>query len=149
MSLEEKINAEIKAAMLAKEKEKLEALRGIKAAILLEKTKEGGSAGLTPDTEIKMLQKMVKQRKESADIYKQQNRSDLYEKEMFEASVIQLFLPAQMSEAELETIIREIIVSTGASGVKDMGKVMGQATARIAGRVEGKLLAAKVRQLLG
>jgi len=148
MGLFETINDDIKAAMLAKEKEKLEALRAIKAALLLAKTEKGASHELTPDTEIKVLQRMVKQRKESAEIYQAQNRLDLAEKELFEASVIEQYLPAQMSVEELEKAVREIIARVGAKSPADMGKVMGMATKELAGKAEGKLIAETVKKIL-
>lgn len=148
MGLFETINDDIKAAMLAKEKEKLEALRAIKAALLLAKTEKGASHDLTPETEIKVLQRMVKQRKESADIYRSQNRPDLAEKELFEASVIEQYLPAQMSAEELEQTIREIVARVGAKSPADMGKVMGVATKELAGKAEGKTIAETVKKVL-
>jgi uncharacterized protein YqeY len=123
MSLEQKINDAIKAAMLAREKEKLEALRAIKSAVLLAKTEKAG-AELDAETEIKMLQKMVKQRRESADIYIGQGRNDMAEAELFQAGIIETYLPAQLSEEEVRSIIQQIVAETGAVGPKEMGKVM-------------------------
>ena len=148
MGLFETINDDIKAAMLAKEKEKLEALRAIKAALLLAKTEKSASHDLTPDIEMKVLQRMVKQRKESAEIYQSQNRPDLAEKELFEASVIEQYLPARMSAEDLEKTIREIIARVGAKSPADMGKVMGVATKELAGKAEGKDIAETVKKIL-
>jgi uncharacterized protein YqeY len=148
MGLFETINEDIKAAMLGKEKEKLEALRAIKAALLLAKTEKGASHELTPETEIKVLQRLVKQRKESAEIYQSQNRHDLAEKELFEATVIEKYLPAQMSAEELEKILRDVIARVGAKSPADMGKVMGVATKELAGKAEGKVIADTVKKLL-
>ncbi len=147
MSLTEKINEGIKDAMRAKEKEKLEALRAIKAALLLEATK-GGEKEISEATEMQILMRMHKQRKESADIYKAQNRPELAQVEVFQAGVIEAYLPKQLSEAEVEQHVRTIIADTGASSVKDMGKVMGLANAKMAGKADGKLIAAKVKELL-
>lgn len=147
MSLEEIINADIKAAMLAKEKEKLEALRAVKSAVLLAKTEKVGSE-LDADTEMKLLQKLVKQRKESAAIYVTQSRQDMADAELFQAAVIEQYLPAQMSEEEIRQSIKEIIASTGASGMKDMGKVMGIASKQLAGKADGKLISDIVKSML-
>ena len=146
MALEEKINADIKAAMLAKESAKLEALRAVKSAILLLKT---SPEGYTPETELKALQKMVKQRKETADIYKTQNRADLAEAEISQANVIEAYLPKQMDESEIKTEIEKIIASVGASSAADMGKVMGVASKQLAGKADGKLISVIVKELLG
>jgi len=148
MSLETTINEEIKDAMRAKDKITLEALRAIKSAILLAKTEKGGGSALSVDTEMKLLQKLVKQRKDSADIYKQQGRNELYQKEIDEIKVIERFLPEQMSEEELIKILKEIIEQTGASSASDMGKVMGIATKQLAGKAEGKIIASKVKEML-
>jgi uncharacterized protein YqeY len=148
MTLEDKINADIKAAMLAKEKEKLEALRAIKSAVLLAKTDKGASGDLSGDAELKLLQKLVKQRKEAADIYIQQNRKDMADVELFQASIIETYLPAQMSEDEIRGVIARIISDTGAQSQKDMGKVMGAATKELAGKADGKLVAQIVKELL-
>ena len=150
MSLEITINNEIKAAMLAKEKVRLEALRAIKAAILLAKTAEGASGEELTDTEvIKIIQKLVKQRKESAEIYTQQNRPELAETEIAEAQAMEVFLPKQMSEDELEDELKKIISSVGAMAPSDMGKVMGVATKALAGKADGKAISAMVKKLLG
>jgi uncharacterized protein YqeY len=146
MSLEEKINADIKAAMLAKESQKLEALRAIKSAILLLKT--SGEVN-SPEAEIKALQKMVKQRKETAEIYQKQNRNDLAEIELAQAAVIEKYLPAQMSEDEIREALKQIIAQVGAASPADMGKVMGVATKELSGKADGKTISAIVKQLLG
>lgn len=145
MALEEKINADIKSAMLAKETSKLEALRAVKSAILLLKT---SPEGYTDATELKALQKMVKQRKETADIYKTQNRNDLVDVELAQAAVIEAYLPKQMSEEEIKTEIVAIIVSVGASSPADMGKVMGVASKQLAGKADGKIISMIVKELL-
>jgi len=148
MSLEEKINQDIKDAMRAKEKETLESLRAIKAAILLAKTQKGASESLTEDSEMKLLQKLVKQRKDSAQIYKEQKRDDLAEKELAEADIIEKYLPEQMSDEELSAKIKEIIDQIGAKSMADMGKVMGMASKLLAGKADGKAIADKVKALL-
>ncbi len=148
MSLEEKINNDIKSAMMAKEKIRLEALRAVKSAILLAKTEKGHTDTLSADTELKLLQKQVKQRKESADIYKQQNRPELAEKELAEAAVIEEYLPKMMSEDELTNELKKIIEQVGAQAPSDMGKVMGVATKALAGKADGRAISEKVRNLL-
>jgi uncharacterized protein YqeY len=145
MSLEEKINGEIKAAMLSKNTKRLEALRSIKAEILLLNSSEKGTS---EELEAKAMQKMVKQRKESAEIYTSQNRPELAEIELFQASVIESFLPKQMSADELQTAVTGIIASAGASSMADMGKVMGLATKQLAGKAEGKAISEMVKKLL-
>jgi len=145
MSLVDKINADIKSAMLSKEKEKLEALRAIKSALLLAQT---SGEPITESTELKLLQKLVKQRKESADIYKTQNREDLAEPEIFQADIIQQYLPAQMDEGEIKKIVQNIIIQTGASSVKDMGRVIGMASKELAGKADNKIISDIVKQLL-
>ena len=145
MALEEKINADIKAAMLAKEAAKLEALRAVKSAILLLKTSQ---EGYTDESETKALQKMVKQRKETADIYKTQNREDLAAVELSQAAVIEAYLPKQMSEDEIRAEIAAIITSVGASSPADMGKVMGVASKQLAGKADGKIISTVVKELL-
>lgn len=145
MALEEKINADIKSAMLAKEAAKLEALRAVKSAILLLKT---SPEGYTDDTELKALQKMVKQRKETADIYKTQNRQDLAEVELSQAAIIESYLPKQMSEEEIKAEISKIISSVGATSPADMGKVMGVASKQLAGKADGKIISTIVKELL-
>lgn len=146
MSLSDKINSDIKSAMLAKEKEKLEALRAIKAALLLEQTK--GTGEVTEDAEVKILQKMYKQRMESAEIYKAQGRPELEEPELFQANIIKAYLPEQMSEEQVKAVIQEVIAQVGASSAADMGKVMGPAMAKLQGKADGKLISALVKQLL-
>ncbi len=148
MTPEERINELIKEAMKSKQRERLEALRAIKSAILLEKTKEGATGEISEEQFIKMLQKLVKQRRDSAQIYRQQNRSDLAEKEEFEANIIKEFLPAPMSNEELQEIIGQIIREVGAQSVKDMGKVMGKATSILAGKADNKAIADTVKKLL-
>jgi uncharacterized protein len=145
MALEEKINADIKSAMLAKEAAKLEALRAVKSAILLLKT---SAEGLTDETETKALQKMVKQRKETADLYITQNRKDLADVELSQAAVIEAYLPQQMSEDEIKSEIAKIIATTGAASPADMGKVMGVASKQLAGKADGKLISTIVKELL-
>jgi len=148
MELEKKINEGIKKAMLAREQDKLEALRAIKAAILLEKTKEGATGNIGEDVELKILQKLVKQRRESADIYKSANREDLAIIELFEASVIEAFLPQQLSIGEVTEKVRMIITQTGAMTIKDMGKVMGIASKELAGKADNKTISEIVNKLL-
>lgn len=148
MSLKQKIESEIKSAMIAKDKTRLSALRAIKSLILLEETKEGAKAEISADDELKLLTKAAKQRKDSADIYEQQGRSDLYEVEMAELKIIQEFLPKALSEEELLEEIKAIIAETGAAGPKDMGKVMGVASKKLAGRADGKAIADHVKALL-
>lgn len=145
MALEEKINSDIKTAMLAKDAARLDALRAVKSAILLLKT---SPEGYTDDTEIKALQKMVKQRKETAEIYVTQSRKDLADVELFQASVIEAYLPKQMSEEEIKVEIAKIISSVGASSPADMGKVMGVASKQLAGKADGKIISIVVKELL-
>lgn len=149
MALQEQIDQEIKTAMLAKDNARLRGLRAIKAAILLAKTEKGPAEALTAETEIKVLQKLAKQRRESAEIYEQQHRSDLYQIEMEELTVIESFLPKQLSQAEIEQAVRQIIADTGASSMKDMGKVMAAANQQMAGKADGKTVSAVVKALLG
>lgn len=145
MNLEEQINVDIKAAMLAKDSAKLEALRAIKSAILLMKT---SSEGNTPDAELKALQKMVKQRRETADLYKTQQREDLATVELAQAAVIESYLPQQMNEEEIKTAVAEVIKQVGATGPSDLGKVMGVITKQLAGKADGKTVSMLVKQLL-
>lgn len=149
MSLTEKIAADLIAAMKAKNTVALEAIRAAKTAFILAISEKGAGSVLTADEELKIIQKLVKQRRESAEIYKQNNRQDLYQKEVSEADVLEKYLPARISEAELEAILKEIIAKVGAKSPADMGKVMGMATKELAGRADGKEISAKVRQLLG
>jgi uncharacterized protein YqeY len=147
MSLTEQINNDIKAAMKAREKEKLEALRAIKSALLLEATKDGAGE-ISPETEQKLLLKLHKQRVESAEIYEQQNRADLKDAELAQAAIIENYLPKQLSDDELKTALNEIIASIGASGPQDMGKVMGAAVGKLQGKADGKRISAMVKELL-
>lgn len=148
MSLFDKINEDLKAAMLAKQKNRLEPLRSIKTAFLLAKT-EPGSHELSGDQELKIIQKLVKQRRESADIFKAQNRMDLYQNEIDEAAIIEEYLPKQLTEAELVPLLKQIIQRTGATSPKDMGKVMGAASKELAGKADSRMVAEKVKELLG
>jgi uncharacterized protein YqeY len=148
MSLEQKIMTELKAAMLAKNEAALRSLRAVKAAILLVKTSEDASGELTEDDEIKLLQKLVKQRKDSLEIFQQQNRTDLAQKEQEEIAVIEKFLPAQLTAEEIKAELAKIIAATGASSPADMGKVMGAATKQLAGKADGKTISALVKELL-
>lgn len=148
MSLFEQVSDGIKAAMLARDKVRLEALRGIKKEFLEAKTAKGGDGELSDDAAMKILVKMVKQRKESASIYKEQNRPELAEEELAQAAVIEEFLPKQMSEEELTAALKAIIERVGATSPKEMGKVMGVASKELAGKAEGKAISAKVRELL-
>jgi uncharacterized protein YqeY len=148
MSLEQKIMTELKAAMLAKDEAALRSLRAIKAAILLAKTAEGASGDLTEDAEVKLLQKMVKQRKDSLEIFQQQSRAELAKKEEEEIAVIEKFLPKQMSVDEIKVAVAAVIANTGASSPADMGKVMGAATKELAGKADGKTISAVVKELL-
>ena len=149
MALFDTISKDIQTAMLAKDKIRLEALRGAKKEFLEAKTAKGADGDLSDDTAIKILQKMVKQRKDTAVIYSEQNRPELAEKELAEVEVLECYLPKQLSSEELETIIKEIISKVGATSIKDMGKVMGAATQALAGKAEGRLISEKVKQLLG
>ncbi len=148
MDLKERIDADIKAAMLAREKDKLNALRAIKSAILLDLTKEGGNGGLDEAVGMKILQKLHKQRMESATIYHQQGREDLAGEEEVQAKVIEAYLPKRMTDAEVEASVREVITTLGASSMADMGKVMGEANKRMAGKADGSAIAAMVKRLL-
>jgi uncharacterized protein len=148
MGLEQNVMAELKEAMKAKDEGKLRALRAIKAAIILAKTAEGAGGELQEADELKLLQKLVKQRKDSLEIFEKQNRPDLAEKEKEELVVIEKFLPQQMGEEELKAAIAAIIAETGASSAADMGKVMGAANKQLAGRADGKTISGLVKQLL-
>ncbi len=139
---------ELKTAMLAKDEAGLRSLRAVKAAILLAKTSEGASGELTEDAEIKLLQKLVKQRKDSLEIFEQQNRPELAKKEAEEIAIIEKFLPAQMSAEEIKGELEKIIAAVGASSPADMGKVMGAATKQLAGKADGKTISALVKELL-
>ncbi|PUZ21275.1 hypothetical protein GA0116948_11210 [Chitinophaga costaii] len=148
MSLELDINGAIKTAMLARQEAELRALRAIKAAILLAKTAEGASAELTAADELKLLQKLAKQRKDSLEIFRTQNREDLAKKEEEELLVIDRYLPKQLDESEIRTAVAAIIAETGASSPADMGKVMGVATKQLAGKADGKIVSGIVKELL-
>jgi uncharacterized protein len=148
MSLEQKIMGELKTAMLAKNEAALRSLRAVKAAILLAKTSEGAGGELKEEDETKLLQKLVKQRKDSLEIFEQQNRADLAKKEKEEIEVIEKFLPKQLSAEELKEIVSKIIAEVGAASPADMGKVMGAATKQLAGKADGKTISALVKELL-
>lgn len=148
MSLKLKIDADIKAAMLAKNKEELEALRSIKSMILLAETEKGIVSDITSDAESKLLMKAAKQRKESAEIFQQQNRADLAQKELVQLEVINRYLPKQLSAEELEVELKKIIAEVGATGPQDVGKVMGAATKKLAGLADGKMISEVAKKLL-
>lgn len=149
MSLEILINNDIKSAMFEKNKEKLNALRAIKAALLLEKTGKDVSAGEIPESvELKVLQKLVKQRAEAAAIYREKGRSELADEEEYQAKIIQAYLPEQMDDKEVEAVIRQIIEEVGATNMKDMGRVMGMATKQLAGKADNRIVSKIVRDLL-
>ena len=148
MSLEQKIMAEMKEAMKAKDEATLRGLRAIKAEIIKAKTEPGAGGEVSEEKEVSMLQKMMKQRRDSLEIYQQQNRPDLAQKEQEEMAVIERFLPKQLSEEELNAELRQVIAETGASSPADMGKVMGVATKKLAGRADGKAISAAVKELL-
>lgn len=148
MSLKQQIDTDIKKAMLAKNKEELEALRSIKSMILLAETEKGGSGDISSDIENKLLMKASKQRKESADIFQQQGRQDLADKELVQYEVISRYLPKQLSIEDLEGIIKGVIAEVGAAGPQDMGKVMGAANKKLSGQAEGKVISDLVKKLL-
>jgi len=148
MSLTTQIDQDIKQAMLAKDADKLRGLRAIKSALLLARTEKGAAEEITPEAETKVLQKLVKQRKESAEIYKTQNRDDLYQVEMQELEVIEAYLPKQMSHEEVEAYLKDLVARVGATSVKDMGKVMGAANKELAGKADGRTISEVVKQLL-
>lgn len=148
MALQQQIDQDIKSAMLAKEEARLRGLRAIKAALLLARTEKGASESLTEESEIKVLQKLIKQRKESAEIYKTQNREDLYKVEIEEMEVIEAYLPKQLDREEIVVSVKDIIARTGASTIKDMGKVMGLANKELAGKADGKTISEVVKELL-
>lgn len=148
MNLFDQVSNDIKSAMLVKDKVRLEALRGIKKEFLEAKTAKGADGELTDDMAMKILAKMVKQRKESAQIYTEQNRPDLAEPELAEAAVIETYLPKQMNEEELTEALKTIIAQVGATTPQEMGKVMGVATKQLAGRADGRAISAKVKELL-
>ena len=148
MSLQEKIMDAMKTAMKSKDTQSLEALRSVKSALLLAQTETGSKADLTEEEEIKLLQKQVKQRRDSAAIYKEQGREDLAEPELAQAQVIEQFLPKQLSEEEVGKIVDQIIIESGASSMADMGKVMGLASAKVAGKADGKTISTIVKSRL-
>ena len=148
MSLELTVNENLKKAMLARDEVSMRALRAIKSAVLLAKTADGATEVLSPDTEIKLLQKLVKQRKDSLEIFERQNRMDLAQKEKEELDVIEQFLPKQMSEDEVKEVLTKIISELGVSDASGLGKVMGVATKQLAGKADGKMISALVKQLL-
>lgn len=148
MNLKQQIEADIRKAMLAKQKDELKALRAIKSMILLAETEKGASAEISADTSMKLLMKAVKQRKDSAQIYKDQGRDDLYAIEMAEVSVIEKYLPQQLSEDEIKVELEKIINQLGTSGPQDMGKVMGAATRALAGKADGKTISVLVKSIL-
>jgi uncharacterized protein YqeY len=148
MSLEQIVNDKLKSAMLAKDEKGLRGLRAIKAAIIVAKTAEGAGGKILEADEIKLLQKLVKQRKDSLEIYQQQNRPELAQKEQEEIEVIEAFLPKQLGENELKEILKKIIAETGAASAADMGKVMGAATKQLSGKADGKTISAMVKLLL-
>jgi hypothetical protein len=148
MSLKVKIDSDIKAAMLAKNKEELEALRSIKSMILLAETDKSNSGEISSETEGKILMKAAKQRKESAEIFQKENRDDLAKRELFQLEIINRYLPKQLSAEEIETAVKAIIAQVGAKGPQDMGKVMGTATKQLAGQADGKVISELVKKLL-
>ena len=148
MGLEQQVMADLKTAMLAKDEKGLRGLRAIKAAIIIAKTSEGAGGEIKAEEEIKLLQKLIKQRKDSLEIFEKQNRMDLAQKEKEEIEVIEKFLPAQMDTEELKENIRKIIAETGANSMADIGKVMGIATKQLAGKADGKTINALARELL-
>jgi uncharacterized protein YqeY len=148
MSLFEKVSEDLKSAMLAREKDKLEALRAIKTAFIHARTEKGASGKLSGEAEIQIIQRLIKQRKDSADIYKSQGRTDLYDKEIMEIKVIEQYLPAQLDETELTDKLKEIVKRLNASSLKDMGRVMGTATKELAGKADNKAISDIVRKIL-
>ena len=149
MKVSERIDSDIRAALLARDKVKLEALRAIKAAILMARTDKGGSDSLTDETEFKILRKLISQREEAALIYKEQNRPELYEKEVSEAGYISAYLPAMMSEEDVVTELKKMLSGLGQVSPAEFGKVMGMASKMLAGKAENKVIAAKLKELLG
>jgi len=149
MSFSDQINNDIKEAMKAKDKDRLNALRAVKSALLLAATEKGAEGGVSDDVAMKSLQKLLKQREDSAALYKEQGRADLAEEELAQASILKEYMPEAMSDDELDSAVKAIIAETGAEGMKDMGKVMGIASKKFAGRADGKAIADKVKALLG
>ena len=148
MSLKQRVDADIKQAMLAKDKARLQALRSIKSLIMLAETEKGGTEGLTPDTEMKLLNRAAKQRRESAEVYAQQQRADLEQIELAELAVIEEYLPKQLDEGDLRVRLLEIIQRVGATGPSDLGKVMGVASKELAGQADGRAISKAVSDLL-
>ncbi len=148
MTYSEKISEDLKQAMKDRQKDLLETLRAVKTAFTLERSNKGAGSVLTSEEEIRLMQKLIKQRKESAIIYGEQGRQDLADKELLEASFIEAYLPEPMSEADIEAYVANVIRETGATGMKDMGMVMGRATKDLAGRADGKTISGIVRKLL-
>lgn len=148
MGLQEQVMTKMKAAMKSKDSNALASLRAIKSAILLAQTETGAKQELTEEEELKLLQKLVKQRKDSAAIYKEQNREDLAQPELEQAQVIEDFLPKQMSETEIEAVVQKVIAETGATGMNEMGKVMGMVSKQLAGRADGKTISTIIKQKL-
>ena len=148
MSLEQKIMTAMKDAMRSKDQVGLRALRAVKSALIIQKTEIGSSSEMSEKDEMKLLQKLVKQRRDSADIFSKQNREDLAKPELEEVEVISKFLPASMSESEIELVVKETIASLGAEGMKDMGKVMGVVSGKLAGKADGKTISVLVRNNL-
>jgi hypothetical protein len=149
MPLQQNIDQDIKSAMLSKDSTRLRGLRAIKAALLVAKTEKGAQEVLTEDAENKVLQKLAKQRRESADIYHSQNRPDLYQIEQEELQVIESYLPKQLDKEAITVYIKQVIAQTGASSMKDMGKVMGVVSRDLAGKADGKTISEVVKELLG
>ena len=148
MNLFDQISDDIRLAMLARDKERLEALRNVKKVLIEAKTAKAGAEELSDDTALKAIAKLVKQGRDSAEIYKEQNRMDLYEPEMAQVKILEEYLPKQMGDAELTAVIKSIIEKTGATSVKEMGKVIGMATKELAGKADGRLISDKVKSLL-
>ena len=148
MSLKQQIDADIKKSMLSRNKEELEALRSIKSLILLAETEKGGAGDVSSDTEMKLLMKAAKQRKESADIFESQNRKDLADRELLQLDVINRYLPKQLTGDEIKSVLESVINEVSAKGPQDMGKVMGLATKRLAGKADGKVISELVKKLL-
>jgi hypothetical protein len=148
MTLEERINADLKTAMLAREEATVRGLRAIKSGIILAKTEKGANGVITPEKEVQMLQKMLKQRRDSITEFEKANRADLIVKEQEEAAVIEKYLPAMMSEDEVREVVKQAIATTGATGPKEMGKVMGVVSKQLAGKADNKLVADVVKSLL-
>ena len=148
MSLQDKVMEQMKTAMKAKDKVALESLRAIKSALLLAQTESGSGSGLSEEDEVKLVQKLVKQRKDSAAIFQEQGRNDLAEPELAQVAVIEQFLPAQLSESAIEKVVTAVIAKTGAAGMKDMGKVMGMVSKELAGQADGKTISTIVKTKL-